>query len=136
MARKINARTIANRRALDAISEGFVKGMEAVGQQLIGETHPPDAAPFGEGLVTTGAYGVWAGTHKVAGAATRPRGVQLPKDGITLLAGYDFPGRFQETGTINQPARPFFSPVVLEVVGDDLGDFLSSPVRRALQAVP
>jgi hypothetical protein len=135
MARKINARTVVNRKALNAISSGFVAGMEAMGKAIIDRTTPPDAEPFGEGLVTTGDYGVWAGTKKVAGTATKPRAVRLSKTGITLLAGYGFPGRFQELGTIHQPARPFFTPSVLGEL-PDTHDHLKGPVRKALASVP
>lgn len=111
--RKVSSRTVVNRKALDEITGAFVDGMAAVGKAVIERTRPPDAAPFGKGLVTTGDWGVWAGTRKVAGTATKPRSVRLSKTGITLIAGYGFPGRFQEMGTIHQPARPFFTPSVM-----------------------
>ena len=132
--RKVSARTVLNRKCLDAISGGFVDGMAALGQAILERTRPPDAAPFGEGLVTTGDWGVWAGRRKAAGTASKPRTVRLSKTGITLVAGYDFPGRFQELGTIHQPARPFFTPsVVGEIPATE--DHLRAPVRQALAGV-
>lgn len=134
MARKVTARTVLNYKALDAISKGLADGMAILGKVIIAHTEPPDAEPFGKGLVTTGDYGVWVKGRKVAGTATKPRAARLSKTGITLLVGYGFPGRFQELGTVRQPARPFFTPVVnRELPG--LEDHLKSPVRRALAEV-
>lgn len=135
MARKVNRHTILNYKTLGAIQQGLVEGLAAVGAAVIEKTTPPDAEPFGKGLVTTGDWGVWAGTRKVAGTATKPRSVRLPKTGATLIAGYGFPGRFQELGTINQPARPFFTPAMLEEF-PGVTDALKAPVRRALQGLP
>jgi hypothetical protein len=134
VARKVTARTVLNKQALNAIAQGFAEGMGALGQAIIEITKPPDAAPFGEGLVTTGDWGVWAGTKKVGGTATKPRGVKLSKTGITLIAGYDFPGRFQELGTIHQPARPFFTPSVVEEI-PQTEEHLKPPVQQALKGV-
>lgn len=132
--RKVTARTVLNKQALNAIAQGFAEGMGALGQAIIEITTPPDAEPFGEGLVTTGDWGVWAGTKKVGGTASRPRGVKLSKTGITLIAGYGFPGRFQELGTIHQPARPFFTPSVVEEI-PQTEEHLKRPVQRALKGV-
>lgn len=134
MARKVGARTVLNRKCLNAITGGFADGMAALGAAIIADTTPPDAEPFGKGLVTTGDWGVWAGTRKVAGTASKPRAVRLSKTGITLVVGYGFPGRFQELGTIHQPARPFFTPSVVEEI-PQTEDHLRGPVRRALAGV-
>jgi hypothetical protein len=115
MARKVSTRVVMNRRTLSAIDEGFVQGFEAIGQKVIATTKPPDAAPFGQGLVTTGAYGVWANNRKVAGPATKPRGARFGQ-GVHLFIGYGFPARFQELGTVKQPARPFLGPVMDSVM--------------------
>ncbi len=113
MARRVSYRTVINRKALSALHGAFVDAMAAVGTAVIAATRPPDATPFGKGLVTTGDWGVWDGTRKVAGTASKPRSVKLSKTGITLVAGYGFPGRFQEFGTIAQPPRPFLTPAML-----------------------
>lgn len=134
MARKVSSRTVVNRKALDAISGGIVDGLAHMGATIIGRTRPPDAEPFGKGLVTTGDWGVWAGTRKVAGTASKPRGVKTAKGTIVMVVGFGFPGRFQELGTINQPARPFFTPVVLAET-PATADHLRAPVRRALASV-
>lgn len=134
MARKVSRRTVLNFKTLGAIQQGLVEGMAAVGRAVIAKTTPPDAEPFGKGLVTTGDWGIWAGTRKVAGTATKPKTVRLPKTGATLIVGYGFPGRYQEMGTINQPARPFLTPAMLEEL-PGVEDALKAPVRRALASV-
>jgi len=135
MARKVNARTVVNRKALDAIRGGLADGLGKLGAKIIEDTRAPDEPPLGKGLVAKGDWGVWAGSRKVGGTATKPKTVRLDRNGgITLIAGYPFPGRFNELGTIRQPARPFFTPAVLEEIPNTL-DHLKSPVRRALASV-
>lgn len=132
MARKVNARTVVNRKALTAIRAGFVDGMENVGRRVLEVAQPnvPDATPFGEGLVTSGDYGIWADGRKVAGTAAKPRGAKV-KQGVTLIVGYGFPGRFQELGTVKMAANPFLTPAMTEVLpGADA--FLKPAVRAKL----
>lgn len=133
MARRISSRTVVNRKALAAISAGFVDGMEAMGRRFVEVVDPPDATPFGEGLVTTPDWGVWANGKKVAGTATKPRRVKV-KQGITLIAGEGFPGRFQEFGTITNPAQPHVTPAMNEVLPGAV-DFLKPAVRAKLARV-
>lgn len=132
--RRVTARTVLNRQALNAFAAGCADGMAEIGKQVIAITRPPDATPFGEGLVTTGDWGVWAGSKKVDGSATKPRSVRLQKDRITLAVGYGFPGRFQELGTIHQPARPFLTPSMLEVM-PEAEAFIKPAVRKRLASV-
>jgi len=134
MARRVGARTVLNRKCLSAISEGMAEGLESVGATAIENTTPPDAEPFGEGLVTTGDWGLWLGTKKVGGTATKPRSVKLGTTGLTLIAGYGFPGRFQEFGTIRQPARPFLTPAMLETL-PTVADHLAPAVQARLRGV-
>lgn len=134
MARKVHVRTVANKAALNAISHGLAEGMAAVGRAIIATADVPDAAPYGQGLVTTGDWGVWVGTKKVDGTASKPRTVKTRAGVVTLVAGWGFPGRFQELGTIFQPPRPFATPAVLEVT-PATPDFLRPPVKRALASV-
>lgn len=131
----VSRRTVLNRKALTALAEGFVEGMAAMGAAVIAVAHPPDQDPTGQGLITTGDWGVWAGTKKVAGTATKPRSAKLSKTGgIMLVAGYDFPGRFQELGTIHQPARPFLTPAMLQVI-PGAEDFIRPAVVKRLKAI-
>jgi hypothetical protein len=122
MAHKVTARTILNHSALDELRRGLADGMAAIGEKVIetARPHVPDAPPIGKGLVETGDWGVWVDGKKVAGTATKPRR-EPAKDGIVLFAGYDFPGRFLEEGTIYITPRPWVTPAVLEVMPDKDG---------------
>jgi len=158
-----STRTVANRKALDAVRAGLVNGFETMGQSILERTHPPDDDPIGVGLVNEKAWGIWVDGRKVAtsdtppvqkidasvsggsfghavklnkarkigGAVTLPRS-ERTKKGITLVVGFGFPARFNELGTIHQPARPFFSPIVLATIPGMQLDFLAAPLRRAL----
>jgi hypothetical protein len=134
--RNETSRTVLNRQALTALQAGFVEGMGDMGRAVIERSREraPDQPPLGKGLVQTGNWVVYAGTKKVRGTATRPTAVKLSRTGITLVGGFDFPARFNEEGTIHQPARPFVTPSLLEVV-PDAHDYLRAPVRRALATV-
>jgi len=71
--------------------------------------------------VTGGSFGhavQFHKTRKVGGTPTKPRGLKLDSPGITAVAGFGFPGRFNEIGTVHQPARPFLSPAAAEVLPD------------------
>jgi hypothetical protein len=114
-------RVVLNQRALSAMSAALADGLGDWAQDVLGATKPPDATPFGEGLVTTGGYGVWAAGRKVGGGADKPRQARLNRTGITMIMGWGFPARFQETGTIHQPARPFFTPVIMAKIPELAG---------------
>jgi hypothetical protein len=120
--RKVNSTTRLNRAALAEIRGTLVDGMADIGAATIAAARPhvPDEPPFGKGLVDTGDWGVWADGKKVAGTATKPKR-EVPKDGITLMVGYDFPGRFQEEGTVHNKAQPFLTPAMLSVLPDKDG---------------
>src|SRR5688500_14149698 len=98
---KVSSRVVLNRKALTALQGAFADAMADMGREVIEVARPPDARPFGEGLVTTGDWGVWAGSKKVDGTAQKPRAARLSRGEITMLVGYGFPGRFQEMGTVN-----------------------------------
>lgn len=133
MARKVNARTVVNRQALDAIRAGIVDAMEAMGQRVLSVARVPDAPPYGQGLVETGDFGVWSDGKKVAGGASKPKGVTV-KRGATLIVGFGFPGRFVELGTVKMAAQPFLTPAMNEVI-PGAADFLKPAVRKKLAGV-
>lgn len=136
MARKIPVRVVVNRRAITAAREGFVAGMEDIGQRVLalGEGKIPDATPFGEGLVTTSDYGIWVDGKKVAGGATKPRRV-VAKQGVTLIVGYGFPGRFQSLGTTEIAPNPDWFVTPMNEVLPGTGAYLKAPVKAALAKV-
>jgi hypothetical protein len=135
MARKPSAKVTLNRKNLSRLHKAFADGIEEVCRTFVETADPPDATPYGQGLVTTGGWLVYDGANKVAGGSLR--GVQPNKPrafrvrgttGIQGIAGFGFPARFQETGTVHQPARPFGSPaaiatanVGLEIMRDAVG---------------
>jgi hypothetical protein len=117
--RKVNSTTRLNRAALDAIRGGFVDSMGDIGARVveIAKPHIPDAEPFGQGLVTTGDWAVWADGKKVAGTAAKPKRA-IVKKALVLIVEWGFPGRFQELGTVNMAASPFATPAMLAVLPD------------------
>lgn len=122
--RRPSARVVLNRAALSELHLALADGIEEVARTIIETAKPPDATPFGEGLVTEGGWLVYDGSKKVAGGSLggnqpkKPRAFRVRGTvGITGIAGFGFPARFQETGTEHQPARPFFMPAIVRVKG-------------------
>jgi hypothetical protein len=122
---KTNHRTVINRQALTALRAGFVDGMERFGQEIIARTNPPDDPATAKKI--KGDWGVWSDGRKVAGTAAKPRGASV-KQGVTLLAGFEFPARLQETGSVHQPARPFFSPEINGIT-EEIPGFMKAGVN-------
>lgn len=116
------ARIVINRDALAEIDRGLATGLEALGDRVLDTVHPPDATPYGRGLVDQGGWISYV-DGKVVGTSTpgvkKPKAMAVRGKGVTLGVGFDFPGRFQEMGTVHQPARPFLTPAVMAVVGND-----------------
>lgn len=125
---RTNARTVINRKALTAIRAGLVDGVEDLGRAIVARINPPDDPTTSETIGVD--YGVWADGRKVAGGATKPRSQSVRK-GVTLVVGVGFPGRFNEIGTVHQPARPFFTPEVLAEIPETAG-YLRPAVKRAI----
>jgi len=115
MARRRSARVVYNRSTHNAIRLGLADGLLQVAEVIVAVADPPDATPFGEGLVTTGSAGGWIDGRKIGGRSPKPRR-EIPPVGIVAIAGWGFPGRFQELGTIHHPAQPFATPAVDAVV--------------------
>lgn len=128
-----------NREALDAIRLGQADGLEAVGEAIIAVATPraPDAAPYGKGLVGGGSVVTMVDRRKVAsfGPLSRiPRSGRVPAVGTVSVVGFSFPGRFKETGTIYNPAEPFLTPSVAEVI-PDAAALVAAAVAKRLQRV-
>lgn len=121
MARRPSSRVVLNRAALDEVQLAVAEGVEEIARTVVETAEPPDATPFGVGLATRGGWAVYAGKKKVAGGSLdgtqpkKPRAFKPSPTGVTGIAGFGFPGRFQETGTVHQPARPWFMPAVVRV---------------------
>jgi len=119
MARKASARVVLNRQALSEVHLALAEGVEEVCRTVIETADPPDAPPYGEGLVKGGGWLVYADSKKVGGGSLqgtqpkKPRAAALIA-GITGIVGWGFPGRFLETGTSDTAAQPFFTPAAMQ----------------------
>ncbi|MCC6619467.1 MAG: hypothetical protein IT341_10575 [Chloroflexi bacterium] len=123
MARKPSARVVMNRAALDEVRLAVADGALAVGEAVVREADPPDATPFGAGLVTNGGWIGYVGDKKIGGGGLDGKQPKKPRtfrvrgtQRIQIIAGFGFPGRFQELGTVNHPAQPFFTPAMNRVL--------------------
>lgn len=133
---RTSARVVMNRKALSEVNLGFADGMLALAQEIVETANPPDATPFGEGLVTSGGSAAWVDGRKIGGEGAKPRGLKLNKPGITAIAGFGFPGRFQEVGTVRQPPRPFLSPAAGIVLGPEAPITLSREMQKRIGSRP
>jgi hypothetical protein len=105
-----------NRQALAEVTLAVADGALAVVERVVEVAVPPDAPPIGQGLIATGGTLLYVNGRKVGGSATKkPRSVNSRKAGIVAVAGWSNPARFNEFGTIHQPARPFASPAWAQV---------------------
>ena len=133
MARKVRSRTVINRRALDAVTSGWVFGFEDLAKFTLESTRPPDAPPIGQGLVTSGDWVIYAKGKKVAGTGKKPRGLKVRREYVVMALGWGFPARFNEAGTIRQPARPFATPPWMSMtqrMANTLRVYVTARLRR------
>jgi hypothetical protein len=117
MATKRHARVRLSRAAIDGVRLALADGVHAVAKAIVTEADPPDATPFGTGLVTSGGTLAYVGAKKVDGwgqdgkQPKKPRALRVAgQDAIVAVAGFGFPGRFQEFGTAHHRAQPFLTP--------------------------
>lgn len=122
MPRRPSAKVVLNRAALDSLHLALAEGVEEICRTIVETADPPDATPFGAGLVKQGGWAVYAGSKKVGGGSLqgsqpkKPRSLVAAATGITGFAGFGFPGRFVEFGTSDTPAQPFLTPAVQQVI--------------------
>lgn len=121
-ARKRTSRVVLNRRSLDQVRLVIGDGVSAVGKAIITTAKPPDAAPYGVGLVTTGGVITYVDGKRIDAwsetglAPKQPRRIAVRKIvGAMAVVGYGFPGRFQELGTSHNPPQPFLMPAARAV---------------------
>lgn len=119
MARKRHARVRLNRKAIDGVRLALADGAHEIAKTIVREARPPDATPFGEGLVTRGGTLAYVGSKKIDGWSLdgsqpkKPRALRVRgSDAIVAVAGFGFPARFQEFGTVHHGAQPFFMPAI------------------------
>lgn len=127
-------RIVLNRAAFDAITLATADGLFEMAKEIIASADVPDAEPYGEGLVQGGGVLAFVGKKRVGVWSTSGAGVNKPRaaklsGGVTIVGGYGFPGRFQEGGTIHQPARPFLTPVLMSAVPGS-ADYVRAALKR------
>ncbi len=122
MARR-SSRVKLNRAALHGVALAVADGFLEVGKEIVVTADPPDATPFGAGLVTRGGTLVYVGADKVGGWGIDGKQPKKPRafavkgtSGIHGVVGFGFPARFQEFGTVHHGAQPFFTPAVDRVI--------------------
>jgi len=104
------ARVELNRVAMAAVELGLADGVARTADAIVSTANVPDAPPYGKGLVTRGGFIVFLNGVQVAGSGSRPGREWVSARGVVGFAGFGFPGRFQELGTVNQSPRPFLMP--------------------------
>jgi len=113
-----STRVVIHRAKFEKLTLAVADGLAEFGKAVIEDAHPPDAAPYGEGLVTRGGVLMYLAGRKVSGWSQDgrqprpPRAARVTGQKIIGVAGFGFPARFQERGTVRQPARPFLWPAV------------------------
>ena len=134
---KRSARVVLNRNALTALGLAVGNGLEAFARLVVVDANPPDATPYGEGLVTQGGWLAYHRNKKIGGGSLsgkqprKPRGWRVSSnDSVEAIAGFGFPGRFQEMGTIHHAAQPFLWPSFLRNQ-DQLKHLLAKSVKAA-----
>lgn len=142
MARKPSARVVLNRQALGELRVAWADGALAVGEHIIRLARPPDRTPYGAGLVTRGGWLGYVGNKKIGGGGLDGKQPKKPRsfrvrgtEQIQIIAGFGFPGRFQEFGTTNHAAQPFLSPAVDAGVGE-APRIMERIVRPKLRSMP
>jgi hypothetical protein len=128
------SRMVLNREALHELDLGMARGLERVAFEVLDRADVPDAPTFGEGLIGSGGWTSYVDGKKVGGTVERkPKSFKVRGRGVSVAAGYPSPARFNEMGTVHQPARPFLAPAVVAVVGD--GGVVQGAIKVALADV-
>lgn len=116
MSNRAKARVVLNRQAFEQIDLANADGLLAVAEEVIETASPPDRAPFGQGLVQGGGTLAYLGNKKVGGQMQDGRNVAKPRSlrlrDMVAIAGWGFPARFVELGTVDTPAEPFLTKAV------------------------
>lgn len=142
MARGPSKRVVIAREKLDPVIRVIADGLFEVGKAIVEAADPPDATPYGEGLVRNGGVLAYVGPDKVAGFGLDGKQPRKPRSlatrgrqGIVVVAGFGFPGRFNEFGTIHNTPNPFLSPAADSVLPRAAG-IVEQTVRPALTRLP
>lgn len=118
-----------NRAAMAEVDLAVADGLFEVGKAFI-ETasgRAPDSPfepyPTGEGLPKQGGVLAYVDGKKVAGWSgtgkqpKAPRAARVSRRmGVVVIAGFGFPARFNEVGTVKHAAQPFVTPSADEII--------------------
>ena len=149
MARGPSKKVVLHRETIDAVVLGALDGLFKLAQAVVegaavnAPDSPYDPYPTGEGLPKQGGALAYAKGAKVAGWSQRgnqpskPRALRVESrsSGFVIAAGFGFPGRFAEIGTVNQPGQPFLTPELMERV-PDVEPFVAEGVKKRLAGLP
>ena len=138
MAASSQRRVVLNRAFFDQATLAEADGLIELAKTIVDEMRIPDAEPLGQGLVEGANAIAFVGRKRVGVYATggqtsikKPRAAKL-SDGITVIGGVGFPGRFLEEGTIHMPAQPFATPALMARVPDAGAFVRAAAVKRGL----
>lgn len=116
---------VLNREAMAEFDRCLVTSLELLAMEVLNIAKPPIASPEEEdqwspledhkGMIS------YLDGKKVGGdpGVEKPKAFLVRGRGASVAAGFGFPGRFNEMGAAHQPARPFLTPAVMQVVGDE-----------------
>lgn len=136
MAKKPSAKVVLHRESLDRMVLAVADGFHEAGMIGLEAAKPPDAEPYGKGLVTAGGTTTYVHGKKTAGYGqdgkqpAKPRALNVRESSIVTIVGFGFPGRFQEEGTARHPAQPFLTPAML-ALQDDVPSIVTRHARAA-----
>jgi hypothetical protein len=116
---KPTVRTVLNRERLHEVDFALAKGLELLAMEVLNTAKVPDQPVIGEGLVEAGGFISYVDGKRIGGdVQKKPKAMKVRGRGIVVGVGYDRPARFQEMGTVHQPPRPFLTPAVIAVTGN------------------
>lgn len=124
MATKKPARIVLNFEALAEVQQAVAMGVLELGKAIAEEASHHAAVSedprYGHVREKWGvavyAFGKKVGNASADGtAAAKPRALRTGKETILGIVGFDFPGRFLETGTSDTRAQPFLAPAAESV---------------------
>lgn len=121
---KQSSRVILNRSKVQEMRLGIADALFGVALKVLDNTHPPDAPPYGKGLIEGGGALAFVDKRKVNGTTIggkqikKPRSLRMEPVSIVAVVGYGFPGRLVHNGSIHNRANPFLRRSGLEILPD------------------
>ena len=126
-----------NRAAFEELDVAQADGLFALAVRVVRMAKPPDAPPYGQGLVEGGGALGFLGKKKIDGTLIggrqirKPRSLRLTSHEAVAVAGFGFPAHFVELGTVDTAANPFLTRA-LAVVEPEADVVISDAIRKRL----